>query len=130
MKIQNTLFALLFVVTCCVCSAESNAQVITNSISQGRGIVAPYGVQYGGGQGYRIGPPIAGIQYGGGQGVRYGTQRFGVQYGGGQILRYGTPNAGVRIGGGEGVRVGTRRWGVQIGAQGLQIGRINRWNGR
>ena len=84
------------------------------------------GIQYGGGQGVRFGTPNAGVQYGNGEGVRFGTRNIGVQYGGGQILRWGTPNAGVKIGGGEGFRIGTQRHGIQFGTgRGLQIGRIH-----
>ena len=77
------------------CFASSDVQAQLTSIGNGQGIsrFGPYGIQYGGGQGYRIGPPNIGVQYGGGQGVRYGTPYAGVQYGGGQILRWGTPNA-------------------------------------
>ena len=123
MFFRTAMMPLLAAIILCLASADINAQIFPGG--RGFNTGGPYGIQRGGGNGYRIGPPRFGVQYGAGQGVRYGTPNFGVQYGGGQVLRYGTPNAGVRIGGGEGVRIGTRTHGVQFGTGlGLQIGRI------
>ena len=120
---RTAMMTLLVAIALCFASADSNAQILPGG--KGLNIGGPYGIQRGGGNGYRIGPPRFGIQYGAGEGVRYGTPNIGVQYGGGQLLRYGTPNAGIRIGGGEGFRVGTRSHGVQFGTGlGLQVGRI------
>ena len=123
MIFRTAMMTLLLAITLCFATSEANAQIIPGG--QGFNTGGPFGIQRGGGNGYRIGPPRFGVQYGAGQGVRFGTPNFGVQYGGGQILRYGTPNAGVRIGGGEGVRLGTRNYGVQFGTGlGLQRGRL------
>jgi hypothetical protein len=94
MSFSRNILIVLALSFLCFTVPDAKAQIISGGYGQGVAIGGPYGIQYGGGQGYRIGPPRFGVQYGGGQGVRYGTPRFGVQYGGGQGVRFGAPNAG------------------------------------